>query len=369
MLFSTTLSQEDLYQVSNDPYALTHKFENLGRRGRPTVAYFEVTYRCNARCDYCYLGALRDTVQDSDTKSIFAILDKLANSGILSMAITGGEPFLRTDILEILDHCRKCGFFTTGILTNGTILTHTHLDYLAKHAKELSLTVSMTAFSSDPNINDRIFGIPNALKAILFNAEWLKEHNIPVVIKIPALKETLSSIAKSILFFKSKNFETMPSYTKIITNENRIALESSIESDFIQQYLRSIGSTDQDSLIRNYRNKKNSKPTAGSCVGLFTSIGIGPCGDLRPCLTMYPNFSDVNLHNFPDLKSAIEASTHCQTIRALTSDSFATCSSCAEAEKCEICPALNYNESQSFTIPSRQRCLYIKSLRAEATKK
>jgi MoaA/NifB/PqqE/SkfB family radical SAM enzyme len=98
--------------------------KKLRRGAGPTmIANFAVTYRCTSRCRTCNIWAIGEPVREELT------LDEIrgffeANSGFLgnvsSIQITGGEPFLREDLPELVsairEHLPRCSFW---IPTNG----------------------------------------------------------------------------------------------------------------------------------------------------------------------------------------------------------------------------------------------------------
>lgn len=67
--------------------------------------YLEVTHRCNQYCKHCYLDAnINNKTKELSTKDIKAIITEFKKQGGTYITITGGEPFVRKDIYDILDH-------------------------------------------------------------------------------------------------------------------------------------------------------------------------------------------------------------------------------------------------------------------------
>jgi MoaA/NifB/PqqE/SkfB family radical SAM enzyme len=99
---------------------------------------FELTYQCNFKCGHCYVPASykkRYQKIELKTREVFSILDQLKEAGCFYLGFTGGEPFLRKDIMPILWYARERGFQVI-IYTNGSLINE-------KIAKELG--------SIDPN--------------------------------------------------------------------------------------------------------------------------------------------------------------------------------------------------------------------------
>lgn len=77
-----------------------------------------VTSRCNAKCNFCFYGDELNHVSELGLPQIVAISEKLKSlNGLL---IGGGEPFLRTDLFDIIAAFEKnCGIGVVQIPTNG----------------------------------------------------------------------------------------------------------------------------------------------------------------------------------------------------------------------------------------------------------
>ena len=89
---------------------------------RPYVVSWNLTYRCNLACEHCYLDAGGTPQVDTDsfadrseldTEGCFRVIDEIAAFAPECLTIlTGGEPLLRRDILEIVRRARRsaaCG--------------------------------------------------------------------------------------------------------------------------------------------------------------------------------------------------------------------------------------------------------------------
>jgi hypothetical protein len=100
------------------------------------LAVIDVTSRCNLNCEYCFANAndrcYEPTLQQlKDTISFLRGAQPLCNAILFS----GGEPTLREDFFEILDHARKEHFDCLMIATNGIKLANdpSYVKELVKH--------------------------------------------------------------------------------------------------------------------------------------------------------------------------------------------------------------------------------------------
>lgn len=122
----TTVTQF-LYDL--DPCHLPHDmFVYLSESGFFTTdedtfiqSYVHITDRCNMNCAGCYSRtSARNRVADMTIDQIRTVFDELQRHGVVRIVISGGEPMLRHDIVQVLDYAKKCGFEIL-MITNGSI--------------------------------------------------------------------------------------------------------------------------------------------------------------------------------------------------------------------------------------------------------
>ncbi len=153
---------------------------------------WHLTERCNLKCAHCYQsGTCKDEVPSSEIKRVIGEVKEMIDawedaydlSFSLSYNITGGEPFLRADLLDVLGEISG----TRGdvyLLTNGTLVTSDKAKGLAAHGVR-GVQVSI---EGPEKIHDQIRGRGNFSKA-LRGVEHLLETGI-----IVTLNATLSRI-------------------------------------------------------------------------------------------------------------------------------------------------------------------------------
>ncbi len=82
--------------------------------GAPSLGTLLITYRCNLRCRVCDLpdrAVARRKAGDRelDTKELRAVLRDMKAIGTLGVGVTGGEPMLREDVLDVLSAGTRLG--------------------------------------------------------------------------------------------------------------------------------------------------------------------------------------------------------------------------------------------------------------------
>lgn len=119
------------------------------------------TYRCNAKCGMCQTWKHPSKASEEFSPDI---LNKIPG-GMARLNITGGEPFLRKDIKEIVKILDKKSQ-RLEISTNGFFVDK--IEEIAKQFPSITIRVSVEGL---PTLNDKLRGIPqgfdHALRAIL----------------------------------------------------------------------------------------------------------------------------------------------------------------------------------------------------------
>lgn len=100
---------------SGGPAHLLH----YAREKKPVVVW-NVTRRCNLHCAHCYSDSHdRDYPGELTTDEGLRLLEDLRAFGVPTVLLSGGEPLLRPDVLELARAARELGLRTV-LSTNGT---------------------------------------------------------------------------------------------------------------------------------------------------------------------------------------------------------------------------------------------------------
>ncbi len=148
------------------------KIKNFFGEELPLAATIRLTKSCNFRCPHCYVDAGCPLKNELTLTEIKSIVDQLVKLKIFYVFYTGGEPFLRKDISEILNYTHKKGI-GISISSNGAILSK---DILEK-VKDIPFTLFQISLDGTKKIHDSIRGEGSwekAIKAIKLAKSTLK---------------------------------------------------------------------------------------------------------------------------------------------------------------------------------------------------
>ena len=113
-------------------------------------------WNCNQQCIHCYAAGQADAEeQDLSTEEWKQILDRCRAVGIPQVTFTGGEPTMRADLPELIDHGR---WFITRLNTNGVRLTPEYCQALRSAALD---SAQITFYSADEEIHNTLVGAPH----------------------------------------------------------------------------------------------------------------------------------------------------------------------------------------------------------------
>jgi radical SAM protein with 4Fe4S-binding SPASM domain len=164
-----------------------------------------LTYRCNNNCYFCYTGGPQK-VTELDTTSWKQILDKLWDNGVPQVVFTGGEPTLREDLVELVDHAKE---FVTGLITNGRKLPD-----LAADLKKVDLDyIQVSLEANTPQIHDHMVRIEGAWQETVAGITAALNSGLEVITNTTLTKDNIDTFSETIAFGASLGLKTMASNT------------------------------------------------------------------------------------------------------------------------------------------------------------
>ena len=122
------------------------------------IVSWNTTNQCNMYCDHCYRDAGAKASDELTTMEGKALLDEIKKAGFQIMIFSGGEPLLRPDIFELVEHAVGLGLRTV-FGTNGTLIT----PEVAQRLKGLGVMgMGISLDSLDRSKHDQLRKFPGA---------------------------------------------------------------------------------------------------------------------------------------------------------------------------------------------------------------
>jgi radical SAM protein with 4Fe4S-binding SPASM domain len=133
----------------------------LERKGPLFIVPWRCTFACDSNCLHCASAAKPPFPDEVDTASAKRIVDQIYDFGASFLGISGGEPFLRKDLFQIVKYAKKIGL-NVSIITDGHLLDEAAFEGIVKN--EVSVTVSIDGAEAT---NDAIRGRGAYAKAVV----------------------------------------------------------------------------------------------------------------------------------------------------------------------------------------------------------
>jgi MoaA/NifB/PqqE/SkfB family radical SAM enzyme len=155
---------------ANDPVSVGVILRSFPRAfdDLPIWAQLNITYKCNLDCSYCSeYDNSKDHVPYAD---LTARIDKIKSLGTLHTDLIGGEPLLHPDLIPLMKYVTGHHRMTTGMTTNGFLLTEDKLLELID-AGMGRIQVSVDALKPKQ-------GVPKSLKTLRKKIEMISRHPI-----------------------------------------------------------------------------------------------------------------------------------------------------------------------------------------------
>lgn len=90
---------------------------------RPIISLrISITNRCNVRCFYCHQDGIIPGSYEMTPDEICRVSKVAADIGVQKIRISGGEPLIRDDIIDVVEKITAIGFKDVALTTNGTLL-------------------------------------------------------------------------------------------------------------------------------------------------------------------------------------------------------------------------------------------------------
>ncbi len=156
------------------PYQKFRKADNPYLR----TVHWLITGLCNLKCRHCYLESPAGTYGELPLSDMLRIIGKLAEANVHQVHLTGGEPFLRPDLPDILAALAARQITVTHISTNGALVT----DEALQGIKKLGFLPNVQISFDGCGAHDAMRGVPGAERAAVRAIRRLREHGFAVAV-------------------------------------------------------------------------------------------------------------------------------------------------------------------------------------------
>ncbi|GGE54670.1 pyrroloquinoline quinone biosynthesis protein PqqE [Actibacterium pelagium] len=163
---------------------------------RPPIAMLaELTHRCPLACPYCSNPLeLLGKDKELDTRTWVRVFNEAAEMGVLQLALSGGEPASRPDLVDLTAAAHQAGLYT-NLITSGIGLTPKRLDALEQAGLD---HVQLSLQGVNAGIADWVGGYKGGFDRKMMIAEELKRRGIPLTLNAVMHRQNLDDLEETI---------------------------------------------------------------------------------------------------------------------------------------------------------------------------
>lgn len=320
--------------------------------------FVECTNACNLKCKHCYLGNINKN-SELPLEKIKDMLDQFSDIGGESVTLSGGEPFLRQDILEIIDYASSRPLFIS-IFSNGILIT----DEIVKKLKQYNIKeVQISLDGAKPETHDAYRGMKGAHKATLRAIDALRREGIKVGVATIVNRINIDELTGIVDI--CKNWETIPKFShqerkgRAVTNGKDYQLTY---YEHFQGILKARRYISEKTNQKPFNIKVPEKLNLNSrrCSAGINSLTVLSNGDVYPCMDLNTpqaklgNICEQSINEMWDSKNEFLNMLRCSTLKDLK-----FCRDCRHLIYCDGgCPAAAYDVWGDYNMPDPKNCAY-----------
>ncbi len=269
----------------------------------PVYVQVAVTKRCNLRCKMCSIMESWKNQKEmslDELENVALVLRRL-NAGVV--VLTGGEPFLRSDLPDIIRIFTKKGL-STRLQTNGTLCSEDGIsDALRAGLDDVSISLD----SLIPEKQDSLTGVPGSWEKImdsvsLFSELMPRRGSMPVINSVLSpfnIKEikNIVDFSDRIGFYTSiipvhvrdscdKNMNFRSPEPSLAFGKTEFGLVDSTYADLIRMKRKGYNIYNTFRFLRESPSFIKHGLTRWKCQSPYLYFAVSPSGLFSPCIEM-----------------------------------------------------------------------------------
>ncbi|AET69216.1 radical SAM additional 4Fe4S-binding domain protein [Desulfosporosinus orientis DSM 765] len=139
---------------------------------------WSITGRCNLKCRHCFMEAPSGRFGDFTLEQIKGMIRQLEEANVQEVALTGGEPFMRRDLPEIIRILSRKKIGLAEVFSNGMLITDEILETIMQYGYRPFFKISFDGC----NTHDYMRGVSGSEAKTIEGIKRLKVREFPVTI-------------------------------------------------------------------------------------------------------------------------------------------------------------------------------------------
>lgn len=337
--------------VKNPIGSVTERVQDFCyRESRLWNVCLELTYRCNEKCIHCYLDDPKEQTANGELSldDYKRIIDELSDMGCMNILVTGGEPTLRHDFLDICSYIVSKGMLL-DIFTNALSISDKVFDTLCTLKVN---SVSFSLYGGTASFHDSITRVSGSFEKSLRNIMAFKCAGVDVYIKTILFKNHFDEFLALREIGRRLNIKVAES-TLIAGGHSGRKLSDLMLSkeDFKHLYQLERADNEKNGIVltKAYRNLDGPICGAGK-----TSLSINPFGVVYSCNSVDVPVGDIHDASLKHIWGHSDALAKIRAIRFRDLDE--KCYKCPHSVACTTCLGVFLRENDGELHPCSYTC-------------
>lgn len=315
----------------------------LRQSSAPIYGTLELTLRCNLNCVHCYQKNL-DAIDEMDAGQYLNIIAQLIASGTFVLTLTGGEPLLYHDFLEIL-RSPLLNDLKVCIITNGTLWDDEH--FLALRALPFK-EVQVSLYGSTPKVHDSITGSVGSFHKTVEAISQLHDLDIKLRVFSITLDQNCEDMNEIEALCKDLGVSFFCG-TLLYRPINGERPAHGVSPDSLKKIVSKFGAGEY------IREEEAECSCYFCCEAAHNGFTIDSAGNLFPCHMLRIPCGSLLDMPFEEAWRTSEALVHIRSLNKI--ERFPEeCRKCKLVSSCRRCPALFHLETSDYMLPPQGFC-------------
>jgi AdoMet-dependent heme synthase len=319
----------------------THEREWMAPSPLKTL-FWNVTYACNFGCGVCFTDSGSVRPRELDTREAFDLVRQAREAGVGDVLISGGEPFLREDLVPILARMGESGL-TARIASNGSLLDAGILRRIKAETQVKSFQISLDTM--DPEIYAILHGTsPETHSRVMRNLKLVREAGFHTTVSTRLLPMTIDGIPDILDAAAREGWSTVTVHCPLHTNRANGAFGQAEDVlGLLRPALDHFERLDPHWLVETYIPWAEYHPLIPGCEGRLRFVHRGcragrdrltvsPTGMLSPCVCLDVPAAHIGDVRKDRLADVFASSPLCDVFRNPAAHGI--CATCPEVARC-----------------------------------
>lgn len=187
LLKNSIISEAAYGEIYEPPYRF---YPNMYKK----EAHWSITGKCNYNCRHCMLSSPSGAMGELSHDECVDVIRQLSECGVQYVSLTGGEPLIRPDFLDLVDEIIGHGMFISTIYSNGMLINQKLLDALKSRNIHAGFQLSFDGVGW----HDWMRGVPGAEKVAFDRFRLLSENGFKFSCAMCVFRENISGIRETV---------------------------------------------------------------------------------------------------------------------------------------------------------------------------